>query len=149
MAQAVVEERQLLKTLRWYDGFVIALANPGFLLGGLGYSVLDLGGWGAAFLWGLTALIIVPVMVLYSELAAMFPNKSGGFSALRERGLAQVHDDRRSNRHIRLLDRLVGRARLPRIVLRLDRASGVVPGRAVRDERIRRRLDRRRVLQYR
>ena len=79
MAQAVVEERQLLKTLRWYDGFVIALANPGFLLGGLGYSVLDLGGWGAAFLWGLTALIIVPVMVLYSELAAMFPNKSGGF----------------------------------------------------------------------
>jgi amino acid transporter len=79
VAQAVVEERQLLKTLRWYDGFVIALANPGFLLGGLGYSVLDLGGWGAAFLWGLTALIIVPVMVLYSELAAMFPNKSGGF----------------------------------------------------------------------
>ena len=79
MAQAMVEERQLLKTLRWYDGFVIALANPGFLLGGLGYSVLDLGGWGAAFLWGLTALIIVPVMVLYSELAAMFPNKSGGF----------------------------------------------------------------------
>jgi len=79
VAQAVVEERQLLKTLRWYDGFVIALANPGFLLGSLGYSVLDLGGWGAAFLWGITALIIVPVMVLYSELAAMFPNKSGGF----------------------------------------------------------------------
>jgi amino acid transporter len=79
VAQAVVEERQLLKTLRWYDGFVIALANPGFLLGSLGYSVLDLGGWGAALLWGITALIIVPVMVLYSELAAMFPNKSGGF----------------------------------------------------------------------
>src|SRR5882672_4073063 len=79
VAQAMVEERQLLKTLRWYDGFVIALANPGFLLGSLGYSVLDLGGWGAALLWGITAAIIVPVMVLYSELAAMFPNKSGGF----------------------------------------------------------------------
>ena len=79
MAQAVVEERQLLKTLRWYDGFVIALANPGFLLGSLGYSVLDLGGWGAAMLWGFTAFLIVFVMVLYSELAAMFPNKSGGF----------------------------------------------------------------------
>ena len=79
MAEAVVEERQLLKTLRWYDGFALALANPGFLLGSLGYSVLDLGGWGAAFLWGVTALIIVFVMVLYSELAAMFPNKSGGF----------------------------------------------------------------------
>ena len=79
MAEAVVEERQLLKTLRWYDGFVIALANPGFLLGSLGYSVLDLGGWGAVLLWGITAALIVPVMVLYSELAAMFPNKSGGF----------------------------------------------------------------------
>ena len=44
VATAVVEEQQLLKTLRWYDGFVIALANPGFLLGSLGYSVGDLGG---------------------------------------------------------------------------------------------------------
>jgi amino acid transporter len=79
VAQAVVEERQLIKTLRWYDGFVIALANPGFLLAGLGYSVGDLGGWGAVLLWGVTAAIIVPVMVLYSELAAMFPHKSGGF----------------------------------------------------------------------
>jgi amino acid transporter len=79
VAQAVVEERHLLKTLRWYDGFVIALANPGFLLGSLGYSVLDLGGWGAVMLWGVTAALIVFVMVLYSELAAMFPNKSGGF----------------------------------------------------------------------
>jgi amino acid transporter len=79
VAQAVVEERQLLKTLRWYDGFALALANPGFLLGSLGYSVLDLGGWGAAMLWGITAFLIVFVMVLYSELAAMFPNKSGGF----------------------------------------------------------------------
>jgi amino acid transporter len=79
MAQAVVEERQLIKTLRWYDGFVIALANPGFLLGSLGWTVLDLGGWGAMLLWGVTAAIIVPVMVLYSELAAMFPHKSGGF----------------------------------------------------------------------
>ncbi len=79
MAEAVVEERQLLKTLRWYDGFVIALANPGFLLGSLGWTVLDLGGWGAVLLWGVTAALIVPVMVLYSELAAMFPHKSGGF----------------------------------------------------------------------
>ena len=35
MATAVVEERQLLKSLRWWDGFTIALANPGFLLGSL------------------------------------------------------------------------------------------------------------------
>ena len=79
MAEAAIEERHLLKTLRWYDGFVIALANPGFLLGSLGYSVADLGGWGAMLLWGVTAALIVPVLVLYSEMAAMFPSKSGGF----------------------------------------------------------------------
>jgi amino acid transporter len=80
VAEAVVEERQLLKTLRWYDGFVICLANPGFLLGSLGFSVLDLGGWGAGLIWGITAAIIFPVQIIYSELAAMFPHKSGGVS---------------------------------------------------------------------
>jgi len=80
VAVAMVEERHLLKTLRWYDGFVICLANPGFLLGSLGYSVGDLGGWGAMLIWGLTAAIIFPVQIIYSELAAMFPHKSGGVS---------------------------------------------------------------------
>jgi amino acid transporter len=80
VAEAVVEERQLLKTLRWYDGFVICLANPGFLLGSLGFSVVDLGGWGAGLIWGITAAIVFPVTIIYSELAAMFPHKSGGVS---------------------------------------------------------------------
>src|SRR5437867_1225570 len=80
VATAAVEERQLLKTLRWYDGFVIALANPGFLLGSLGYSVGDLGGWGAALLWGISAIVAVFINTIYSELAAMFPDKSGGLS---------------------------------------------------------------------
>jgi amino acid transporter len=80
VAEAVVEERQLLKTLRWYDGFVICLANPGFLLGSLGFSVVDLGGWGAMMIWGITAAIIFPVQIIYSELAAMFPHKSGGLA---------------------------------------------------------------------
>ena len=95
---------------------------------------------------GITALIIVPVMVLYSELAAMFPDKSGGFPIYANEALAQVHDDRRSDRDVRLLDRLVGRARVPRPVHRLDRAGGVVPEGAVRDERVRRRSDRQRLL---
>jgi amino acid transporter len=86
MAVAQVEERQLLKKLRWYDGFVICLANPGFMLGSLGWSVLDMGGWGAALIWGLTAAIIVPVTVIYSELAAMFPHKSGGVSIYANEG---------------------------------------------------------------
>ena len=80
MATAVVQEQQLLKTLRWYDGFVIALANPGFLLGSLGYTVGDLGGWGAAILWGISAIAAVFINTIYSELATMFPNKSGGIA---------------------------------------------------------------------
>jgi amino acid transporter len=80
VATAVVQEQQLLKTLRWYDGFVIALANPGFLLGSLGYSVGDLGGWGAAILWGISAVVAVFINTIYSELATMFPEKSGGLA---------------------------------------------------------------------
>ncbi len=86
MAVAVVEERQLLKTLRWYDGFVIALANPGFLLGSLGYSVGDLGGWGAVLLWGISAAIAVFLNTIYSELATMFPEKSGGIALYAHEG---------------------------------------------------------------
>ena len=80
MATAVVQEQQLLKTLRWYDGFVIALANPGVLLGSLGFSVGDLGGWGAAMLWGISAVVAVFINTIYSELATMFPEKSGGLA---------------------------------------------------------------------
>jgi amino acid transporter len=80
VATAVVQEQQLLKTLRWYDGFVIALANPGFLLGSLGYTVGDLGGWGAAILWGISAIVAVFINTIYSELATMFPEKSGGLA---------------------------------------------------------------------
>jgi amino acid transporter len=86
VAQAVVEEQRLLKTLRWYDGFVICLANPGFLLGSLGWSVFDLGGWGAALIWGITAAIVLPVTFIYSELAAMFPDRSGGVSIYANEG---------------------------------------------------------------
>jgi amino acid transporter len=86
VAQAVVEEQRLLKTLRWYDGFVIALANPGFLLGSLGYSVLDLGGWGAMLLWSITAFLAVFLNVIYSELAAMFPAKPGGIALFAHEG---------------------------------------------------------------
>ena len=63
MATAAVDERQLLKTLRWYDGFVIALANPGFLLLSLAFSVADLGGWGAALLWGIAAVVAVFITI--------------------------------------------------------------------------------------
>jgi amino acid transporter len=80
MATAVVEERELLKTISWFDGFVVALANPSFLITGLGGSALSLGGWGAVILW--TASVVIGALhnYIYSELAAMFPKLSGGIA---------------------------------------------------------------------
>jgi amino acid transporter len=86
VAEAVVEERQLLKAMRWYDGFVVALANPGFLIGSLGFSIGVLGGWGAMFLWGISMFIGTLSNWVYSESAAMFPDKPGGISLYANEG---------------------------------------------------------------
>ena len=83
---AVIEERELLKALRWYDGFVIALANPGFLIGSLGYSIGALGGWAAMFLWTASMVIGVLSNFIYSETAAMFPDKPGGIALYAHEG---------------------------------------------------------------
>jgi amino acid transporter len=86
VAEAVIEERQLLKALRWYDGFVIALANPGFLIGALGGSIGVLGGWGAMLLWTISMTLGVLANWVYSEQAAMFPDKPGGISLYAHEG---------------------------------------------------------------
>ena len=80
MATAVVEERQLLKTLRWWDGFTIALCQPGFLLGSLLFAYGSLGVAGATLLWGVSAFVSLLNVWVYSELAMMFPGRSGGIS---------------------------------------------------------------------
>ncbi len=80
MATAAVEERELLKTISWFDGFVVALANPSFLIAGLGFSVISLGGWGAVALWTISVLLGAFHNYIYSELAAMFPKLSGGIA---------------------------------------------------------------------
>src|SRR6476469_8151165 len=64
VAEVSVDERRLLKTMRWYDGFVIGLANPGFLIVGIGFSVGALG----------------------AEVAAMFPDKPGGLAMYAKEG---------------------------------------------------------------
>jgi amino acid transporter len=86
VAEAVVEERQLLKAMRWYDGFVVALANPGFLIGSLGYSIGVLGGWGAVVLWTISMAIGTLSNWIYSETAAMFPDKPGGIALYAHEG---------------------------------------------------------------
>ena len=64
-AVAVVDERRLLKTMHWYDGFVMTLSNPGFIIAGIGYTTGQIGALGALAFW------------LGSM---MFPEHSGGIA---------------------------------------------------------------------
>jgi amino acid transporter len=80
MASAQVEERQLLKAMTWWDGFVVALANPGFLLASLGASIGALGTAGAFVLWTISIILGSLQNNIHAELAAMFPSKSGGIA---------------------------------------------------------------------
>jgi amino acid transporter len=79
-ATASIEERHLLKSLRWWDGFVIALCNPGFMIAFLGFTLDALGTWAAVLLWGISAGIGLLQAWVYCETAAMFPDKPGGIS---------------------------------------------------------------------
>jgi amino acid transporter len=80
MATAQVEEQQLLKAMSWWDGFVVALANPGFLIAALGASIGALGTTGAVVLWTISVCLGALQNNVYAELATMFPNKSGGIA---------------------------------------------------------------------
>jgi amino acid transporter len=86
MATATVEEVQLLKTLRWWDGFVIALCNPGFLLGSLGFTLGVFGVVGSMILWAASAAIGMLQAWIYSEPATMFGTRSGGISLYAHEG---------------------------------------------------------------
>ncbi len=86
MAEATVEEVHLLKTLRWWDGFIIALCNPGFLLGSLGYTLGIFGTIGSLVLWGASASIGMLQAWIYSEPATMFGHRSGGISLYAHEG---------------------------------------------------------------
>ena len=80
MAHAEVEERQLLKAMTWWDGFVVALANPGFLIAALGFSIGVLGTTGAFVLWTVSVVLGALQNNVYAEMATMFPQKAGGIS---------------------------------------------------------------------
>jgi amino acid transporter len=79
-AAAAVEDRHLLKAMGPWDGFAIALANPGFLVAALGGSIAGLGTTGALVLWLVSVLIGGLQNNIYAELATMFPDKSGGIA---------------------------------------------------------------------
>jgi amino acid transporter len=78
VAVARVDTRQLLKTMHWYDGFVVALANPGFIIASLGYTIGSIGALGALVVWAGSMVIGVLQNKIFTEPATMFPDRSGG-----------------------------------------------------------------------
>ena len=80
MAVAEVEDGELARAMSWFDGFVVAMANPAFLLTGLGFSVVSLGGWGAVIVWLIAVCVGALHNVIYSEMSTMFPDRAGGIA---------------------------------------------------------------------
>lgn len=79
-ATARVDELSLLKTMHWYDGFVMALSNPGFIIANIGYTTGSLGALGALAVWVGSMLIAILQNKIYTEPATMFPEHSGGIA---------------------------------------------------------------------
>ena len=88
-AEVSVDQVGLIKTMSWYDGFVIGLAGPGFILAGVAGSTLTLGPVWASIIWFLSAVVGGLSAYIYAEPAAMFPDKSGGLSMFAKEGWRQ------------------------------------------------------------
>lgn len=78
VAEVGIDEHHLVKSLHWYDGFVVCLANPGFLIADLGFAIGSLGTLGALVLWAISIVIAVVQNQVYTEPAMMFPDRAGG-----------------------------------------------------------------------
>ncbi|MEU9338567.1 APC family permease [Streptomyces sp. NPDC048290] len=79
-------EPGLAKKIRWYDGFAMSLTMPAALIASLGASIGGLGAWGAIALWAASMVLATATNWIYTELAAMFPNSSGGIAAYAAEG---------------------------------------------------------------
>lgn len=68
----------LPKTLRWRQGFLLALPVSTSLFISVGFMIAAIGAWPAIMIGGGLAIIAVFQNRLFAEMAAMFPGKSGG-----------------------------------------------------------------------
>lgn len=74
------------RTLKWTDGFALALCIPVSAFAVVGYSVATLGAWTAIVLWGIACTIALLQNFLFAEMAAMFPSKPGGIALYAHEG---------------------------------------------------------------
>src|SRR5260370_32368081 len=79
--------RHLVKGIRWWDGFILALSVPVFLFASLGFSIAVLGVLVAILVWLFSVLIGALQNEVYAELSTMMPNKSGGIGIYANAGL--------------------------------------------------------------
>ena len=70
----------MAKSIRWWDGVALTLSLPAALFVSLGYSIAAIGAWAAIALWALIAAVAALHNWLYSEMGAMFAEKSGGIA---------------------------------------------------------------------
>lgn len=70
----------MVRTLTWRDGFVFALNMPIGLFLTLGYTVGAIGGWTAISIWAVACFFALLQNNLFAEMAAMFPDRTGGIS---------------------------------------------------------------------
>lgn len=77
---------ELKQTLRWWDGFAISLSIPAALFIGIGYAIGAIGAIPAIILSATAALFAALQNNIYAELAAMFPQKSGGVAMYANEG---------------------------------------------------------------
>jgi amino acid transporter len=80
--EGVLEEvEQVFKrSMTWRGGFVLALLIPMSGLTLVGYEIGAIGAYGALAVWIGVSVIALLQNYVFSELAGMFPNKSGGIS---------------------------------------------------------------------
>ena len=72
------QDRQMHKTLRWYDGFMLALPIATGVFISVGYTIGAIGAIPAAVICVILSLVALLQNKLFSEMAAMFPDKAGG-----------------------------------------------------------------------
>lgn len=73
-------EHHMHRSLSWREGFAFALIVPIGLFLTLGYTVGAIGAWPAIAIWFFASLVALLQNRLFAEMAAMFPNRSGGIS---------------------------------------------------------------------
>ena len=111
MAVASVDDRELIKAMSWFDGFVVALAESELLAHCFWADPsLSLGGWGATIVLDFFPPSSVLSTTTSTPRSRRCSRSLGRRRGLCARGVEALHVVRRPDRGRRLLARLVGRA---------------------------------------